>query len=484
MFLKSNNKLNKKSNNTFFKSLSFRLTIGYAILFILSSFLILFLNYYLFNHSIKDRDHEILFSKAKEYTSIYSKGGIVELKSYLAEERQSDSDSQFLVRIESKNLETLFLHVPEKMQHLPINEVDRKISHLVFSKNISKFYMKEKSVEDPDEENEYEVASQLNPNGERIQVARNTDTRDDLLERYLKTILSASLAVLFIGSIGGFIFSKQALAPLRDLIQAIKLVRSGELKARVPVRNLNDEIDEIGFLFNKMAAKVEKLISNMHETLDNVAHDLKTPLTRLKSKAELTLLAQSSKEDYKDALENVIENTTEIVSLVDTIMDISEAEAGVLKLDLVKINSKNIILEMIDLYSMIAEEKNISIQFVNTADFNFHADKNRCKQVLANLIDNAIKYSTDHGLVQIISRSFDGKHEISIRDSGIGISEQDIPKIWSRLYRVHQNQFTKGLGLGLSLVRSICKAHGWEIQVQSQLGVGSEFKLSFKAIVS
>ena len=470
-----------KPNKLFLKSLSFRLTFGYAILFVFSSFLILFLNYYLFNKSIKDRDHEILFSKAKEYSSIYSKGGIQELKSYLAEQKQSDSDSQFLVRIESRNSETLFLHIPEKMQQLPVSEVDKKISKLVFLKNISKFYMKENSIEDPDEENEYEVAVHVNPEGERIQVARNTDSRDDLLERYLQTILSASFAVLLIGSIGGFVFSKQALAPLRDLIQAIKLVRSGQLNARVPVRNLNDEVDEIGVLFNKMAAKIEKLISNLHETLDNVAHDLKTPLTRLKSKAELALLGQSSKEDYKAALESAIENTTEIVSLVDTIMDISEAEAGVLKLNLVEINSKSIILEIIDLYSMIAEEKNISIQFIDTADFNFYADKDRCRQVLSNLIDNAIKYSPKHSHVQIVSQSVNGQNEISILDKGIGISEQNIPKIWSRLYRVRQNESSKGLGLGLSLVRSICKAHGWEIQIQSQLGVGSEFKLSFGA---
>ena len=124
------------TNDFVFKSISFRLTFGFAILFILSSFLILFLNYYLFSQSIKDRDHEILFSKAKEYSSIYSKGGVQELKNYLAEEKQSDSDSQFLVRIESANAETLFLHVPEKMQQMSAAEVDQKISSLKFLKNI------------------------------------------------------------------------------------------------------------------------------------------------------------------------------------------------------------------------------------------------------------------------------------------------------------------------------------------------------------
>ncbi len=468
-----------KSNTVFLKSLSFRLTIGYAILFILSSFLILFLNYYLFNKSIKDRDHEILFSKVKEYSSVYSKGGIAELKNYLAEQKQSDTDSQFLVRIESEKFKTFFLHVPEKMQQLSLKEIDGKISSLVFVKNISKFYINEGSAEDPDEINEYEIVSQIASNGQRIQVARNTDERDDLLERYLKTILSVSLAILVVGSVGGFIFSKQALAPLRNLIEAIKSVRSGELSARVPLRSPSDEVGEISILFNEMAEKIEKLISNMHETLDNVAHDLKTPLTRLKAKAEITLLSPATNEEYKEALENSIENTTEIVSLINTIMDISEADAGVLKLDLASVNSKNIILEIMDLYSIIAEEKNISIQFIQADEFNFYADKNRCKQVLSNLIDNAIKYSPKNSLIQIFSRNDNNKHEICIQDNGLGISGEDLPKIWNRLYRVNHNQSSKGLGLGLSLVRSICKAHGWEIQVQSQLGAGSRFKLIF-----
>ena len=472
--------MSSSSGKKIFKSISFRLTFGYALLFILSSFLILFLNYYLFNQSIKDRDHEILISKAKEYSSIYEKGGIGELKKFLIEQKLSDSDSQYLVRIEAENNDSIFLHIPEKMQQLAISDVDKSMASLRFSKNILKFVLKEGSVSDPDELNEYEVSTQIISNGQRIQVARNTDERDDLLERYFGTILSVSFFILVIGSFGGFIFSNQALAPLRDLIQAIKLVRSGQFKTRVPVRSSDDELDEISILFNKMIEKVESLISNMSETLDNVAHDLKTPLTRLRSKAELALLSPSTVEEYQKALEYTVDNISEIVSLINSIMDISEAEVGVLKLDKVELDVNEIILEVIDLYSIVAEEKNILIKYGQATSVKVLADKNRFKQILANLLDNAIKYSPADSEIQILMRKRADLTEISIIDKGCGILSQDLPKIWDRLFRVRSDEGNKGLGLGLSMVHSISKAHGWKVEAQSQFGVGSEFKLSFR----
>ncbi len=469
-------KLNSINTNR----ISFRLTVGYAVLCILTSFFVLFLNYFLFSQSIKSRDQDILYSKSKEYSSKYQADGLTNLKKYLDEEKLGDSDSQYLVRIGSIDSKTIFLHVPEKMKMLPVSNIEQKLRVVGFKNKISSLYLKEDSVDDPNEENEYEVASQPLLAGEYLQVARNTDDRDDLLVRYLRIILLISVIILIIGILGGYIFSKQALSPLRNLIQAIKLVRSGTLSARVPVRNTNDELDEISLLFNMMAEKIERLILNMQETLDSVAHDLRTPLTRLKSKAELVLLNPATEEDYRATLVNTIENTTEIVNFINTLMDISEAEAGVLKLNLAKVNSKNIILEVLDLYLIIAEEKNISIEFIDTDTFYFFADKIRYKQVLSNLIDNAIKYSVKNSHIKITTRLRNEFGEINIVDEGIGISEYDLPKIWDRLFRANESKSVKGLGLGLSLAQSICSAHGWDISVQSQFGIGSEFTVSMK----
>ena len=470
-----------KLNKSTFNKISIRLTLGYAMLFILSSAFILFLNYFLFSRSIQTRDRNILLSKSKEYTSIYLKNGSAELKKYLDEEKQGDLDSQYLVRISSPDGQVIFLRLPENLKKNSPELIEKKLSELKYIKGLATFFLKEGTVEEPDELNEYEVAQFTLTNGVSLQVARNTDDRDDVLERYLGTILIAMLIVLIFGSIGGFIFANQALIPVRNLIQAIKSVRAGALSTRVPVKNSNDELDEISHLFNKMAEKIERLVLNMQETLDSVAHDLRTPLTRLKSKAELTLLNPSTTvADYKTSLVQTIENTSEIVSFINTLMDISEAEVGVLKLNLVQVNSTVIISEILDLYSIVAEEKNIKIEFDYKDEFNFFTDRNRFKQVLSNLIDNAIKYSEENKIVRIATQKNHSTFEISVADQGLGINEHDLPKIWDRLFRSHELKSVKGLGLGLSLVKSICQSHNWKISVKSQHGAGSEFLISIK----
>lgn len=462
------------------KKISLRLTVGFAFLFIIGSLLILTLNYMLFQNSLTARDHDLLHSKIKEYASVYSKNNLNELIKYLDDEKKSDNETQFLVHILSKNDDTIFLHLPEKMQTFEIEEIKTNLLKIKKNNSISSFHMLNNATSDEVYENfEYETINFTLPDQNILQVARNTDDRDDLLERYNRIVLIGFGFVLMFGSISGYIFSNQALRPLRNLLQTIRLISFGDFKARVPVKNSHDEIDAISIHFNQMTDKIEQLILNMQQTLDHVAHDLKTPLTRMRSRAELALLKNKNDADYPSVLADVIENTSEIVSMLNTIMDISEAEAGVLKLNLTEINSSDILKEVIDLYSFIAEEKNIHLKFECHFNFKIYADKNRFKQVISNLLDNAIKYSTENTTVTVISKKNEFKNQIIIQDQGIGISEDNISKIWERLFRADEVRMQNGLGLGLNLVQSICKAHGWKIEVSSQLGLGSKFIITF-----
>lgn len=460
-------------SKNFFRKISFRLTFIYAALFVLSSFFILFFSYFLLRQSLVQRDHDILHEKISNYASIYANGGLTELENIIAEEKESDYESQFLVRIESEKGANIFIHVPEKMQDLPIEEVEKNLANLKDSKPVAHFFMKGSESDNLTEVSKFEIMTWTLANGYHLQVARNTDDRDDLLERYLSVILLISGLVLIVASIGGFVFSNRALAPLRHLIQTMKRISSGELNARVKTRSQQDELHEITHLFNNMTEKIERLVLNMQHTLDQVAHELKTPLTRIQSSAELALLSHSTEAEYKSALADTIENTSEIVSFINTIMDISEAEAGVLKLKTVTVSSHEIILESIDLYSLAADQKNISIHFEEQSVFDFQADKNRCKQVLFNLLDNAVKYSPEGSQIKVTTRIIDTKKQICVADQGIGISPEDLSRIWDRLYRAQNGKSEKGLGLGLSLVRSICKAHGWTIEARSDSGQGA-----------
>ena len=464
-----------KANRTIFKKISIRLTVIFAAIFVLGSFLILFLSYILFEQSLKGRDQNLLHSKARQYASVYSKGGVSALEAALKEEKQGDEESLLLVRVESSMGGNIYLHVPEKMKNLKLAELEGFLTSLKKDGIVQNISVSDQIIDDREDE-EFDAIS-ISVGDEKLEVMRSASSREDLLERFLGILIGASGLVLIVGSIGGFIFSNQAMAPLRNLIQTMKRIYSGELAARVPIRNSNDELDEIGKLFNKMTNKIERLILNMQETLDYVAHDLKTPLTRLKAKSELLLLKNASESEYKATLADTIENTAQIVSLIDTLMDISEAQAGILKLNRTLLNSKNIVLAVVELYSILAEEKNILIKVEEQGEFDFSADENRIKQVLSNLIDNAIKYSPAGSEITVLTRSSQSKKEIIVEDQGIGISKDNLTKIWDRLFRAEEARSEKGMGLGLNLVKSICQAHGWQIQVESRLGFGTRFTL-------
>ena len=465
-------------NKNTFQKISFRLSFIFGLFFITSSILVLLTSYLLFEKSLKLKDEGVLKAKIKEYSSLYNKSGLISLQNQLIQEKESDLDSQFLVAIRNKDLKNILVKVPETKQELE-SEFNKKIALIVPSDTIVQFSVLDTMSTDPSEEDSYEVGTVHLFDGSVLYVGHDNSDREDLLERYLDNLLITVGIVFLVGILGGFYFSSKALDPLRHLIQTMKKLYSGDLNARVPVRNSNDELDQIGQLFNKMAAKIEKLVLGMQETLDQVAHDLKTPLTRLKARSELALLTQFSENDYKAALASNIENTTEIVNLIDTIMDISEAQVGILRLNLKSINVTKALLEVIDLYTIIAEEKNILLELFVSQELVIFADESRFKQVISNLIANAIKYSHRDTSIKIMSQIKNSSNEIIIDDQGIGISKEDLPKIWNRLFRGDEAKSEKGLGLGLSLVQSICKAHGWKIEVESQKNVGSRFKLSF-----
>jgi signal transduction histidine kinase len=202
---------------------------------------------------------------------------------------------------------------------------------------------------------------------------------------------------------------------------------------------------------------------------------LRTPLARFRSTAEAALEGPEDVAVYRDALLDSMEESERLVTMLNTLMDISEAETGLMQLDRQRFPLAPLVAEIVELFELVAEDKGITQTTEVPTELVCFADRNRLRQVLANLLDNALKYTPSGGNVKISAQAEVDAVAIVCQDSGIGIFAEEMPKIWDRLYRADKSRSQRGLGLGLSLVRAIINAHGGRAEVQSTPGQGSTF---------
>jgi len=282
--------------------------------------------------------------------------------------------------------------------------------------------------------------------------------------------------------LGGALLTYRAMSPVRRLtITMREILRAGDLSRRVAPEKGNNELNALVELFNRLLARNETLIRTMRNSLDHVAHDMRTPLSRLHNTAESALAKGDDPERLLESLADCVEESEYLSRLLTTLMDVAEAESGAMRLRLEEFSLPDLIESVADLYEFVAEEKSIHIETEVPDELVILADRTRLNQVLANLLDNALKYSPNGGTVRIVtSRAEDGVR-IAISDEGIGISESDLPHIWDRLFRAERSRTAPGMGLGLSFVRAIIEAHGGSIRCESRLNEGSTFEILLPA---
>jgi signal transduction histidine kinase len=452
------------------KTLSFRLTSWYFGLFMLSAGVLFGTAYVLLAVTLQRKDRETIQFELQEYVSEYQRGGLEAIEKEIALKQGHSRKVLFFVRAADPANRTLLLSIPSQWNRFDLTQLEKLYTSA--EKRWSKISAK-------NDEEVLEVATAYLPDGMVVQVGLNSEVRENVLEHFRNLLAVIMLPVVAIGLGGGVFFALRALRPIRDLIQTLQsILTTGKLTARALVTRTGDELDELSALFNTMLERINLLINGMQNTLDNVAHDLRTPVTRLHGMAELALQTEQSEAVLRDALVSCLEESERIHTMLNTLMDISEAEHGAMKLEMQPLNVQDLVKQSIELYRDVAEDKAIQLLASVPPELSLHADRNRMLQSFANLLDNAIKYTPPGGQVTITAAREDHHLVLTITDTGIGIPAEDLPHIWDRLYRGDKSRSQRGLGLGLSFVKAIVQAHHGSVDVSSTPGNGSTFTMA------
>jgi signal transduction histidine kinase len=447
------------------RSLSVQLNVRFVALFLGSLAFLAGFAYYFIAASIAAKDREIITAQLREYKARYEEGGLPELMNLFTNPDAPRKD-RFVVRVADAANQALFMHVPDREL-----EFDPRSVRVHFDENerrILQVRAKDGSL--------WNLGSTPLPDGAILQVGLSNERSQEILGHLRDGLVAIIGGALLLALLGGAYFTRRALRPIQKLAEtAQSVIATGDMTARVPTRKKGDELDELAQLFNQMLDKNQRLIQGMRESLDNVAHDLRTPLTRLRGIAELALRTANPPPMAEEALADCVEESDRVLTMLETLMDISEAEAGIMRLLREDLELHTIATEVADLYSDVAQEAGVALSCRVPAGLRVSADPNRLRQVLGNLVDNALKYTAAGGEVEVDASPDKSGVRLTVHDSGIGIPEDEQPKIWQRLYRGDKSRSQRGLGLGLSLVKAVVEAHGGEVDVKSEPGHGSTF---------
>ena len=307
--------------------------------------------------------------------------------------------------------------------------------------------------------------------GAQLIVARDVDDQKAFANRIRRIFLWGFGLLSLAALAGGVAAGRQVLRRVEDISATSRSIMAGDLSRRMPVKGDGDEFDELSQSLNSMLERIEQLMGSLREVSDNIAHDLKTPLNRLRNKAEAALRDSRGEDAYREGLERTIEEADGLISTFNALLLIARLEAGAVDETAAAFDLSALVRDVSELYEPVAEEAGMSLDVAAGGDVTIIANRHLVGQAVANLIDNAIKYGVraegakTAGAISVAVAALPGKVEIAVGDRGHGISEKDRERVLKRFVRLEESRTRPGTGLGLSLVAAVARLHRGSIRL-------------------
>ena len=453
-------------------TLAFRLTVWYAGIFAISSCIAFLLFYTLITSVIKDRSDEELLNQASRFATLYSTEGVDEVAKTAVLEAQAGGVRKVFFRLLSPSGEIFSSSNMSYWQNIAVRP--EAIRGLLAGAN----HVFE-TITIQNRKDEVRVLYLVLGPGIIMQIGQTMENYSRFFDTFKRIFITTMAFLIFLAAGVGWFMARRAVSGVEAVTEAARKISGSTFEERVPVNMRGDEIDQLAITFNEMLDRIQTLLKEMKEISDNIAHDLKSPITRMRGAAEVALTTGASLGEFEGMAASTIEECDRLLDMINTMLLISRTEAGMERTTVSSINISEVVANACELFTPGAEDKGITLQCSISDRIHLNADTRMIQRMVSNLFDNAIKYTSSGGNVAVdVSENAQEQVIISVTDTGIGIPLTDLPRIFERFYRGDQSRSHAGIGLGLSLARAIARSYGGDITVAIVPGQWSMFTVS------
>jgi signal transduction histidine kinase len=456
--------MSSKIKGNALRSFSLRLTLWYAGLFTGSLVIIFLMSYKIL---VSDLLHVVdrgLLAQTSKIDQEFQENGLNNIKTGIRENIEEEGKNRIFYRLLTSHLNVVVTSDPLKWPCLNFPQMS------LWARMAAGDHTLYNTLAPPDRNYKIRIISRGVDHGKYIvQIGKTMKDEQDLAAVYGKVFSGAMLILLLCGVVLAWMEAQRAMRGVKRVTQTARSIGYDGIRHRVRLEGEGEEIDDLALTFNTMLDRIEDLMTGIKDVTNNVAHDLRTPLTRIRGLAETSL-------DHQESAGMIVEECDRLAAMINTMLEISEADAGLKKIEKAPLDIADLVRQGCEIFGPVAQDKNLSLHLPDPGSpVMVLGEPSRLQRVIGNLLDNAVKFTPAGGSIGVDIRKEGADAVITIKDTGLGIAPDQQARIFEKFYRVESSRSLPGNGLGLSYVRAMVSSLGGSVSVQSAPGQGSHF---------